>query len=60
MIFSDKSIQSFRCRSLLAQSISEVMSAPETRWSPTTAVRAFFRHLEADFNWCMASGHSES
>ncbi|OLP99237.1 hypothetical protein AK812_SmicGene18211 [Symbiodinium microadriaticum] len=31
-------------RSLLAQSISEVMSAPETRWSPTTAVRAFFRH----------------
>mmetsp|Transcript_33636 Transcript_33636/g.77643 ORF Transcript_33636/g.77643 Transcript_33636/m.77643 type:complete len:287 (-) Transcript_33636:452-1312(-) len=36
--FDDMSLD----RSLLAQSVSEVMSAPETRWSPTTAVRAFF------------------
>mmetsp|Transcript_31455 Transcript_31455/g.70789 ORF Transcript_31455/g.70789 Transcript_31455/m.70789 type:complete len:423 (-) Transcript_31455:89-1357(-) len=38
--FDDMSLD----RSLLAQSVSEVMSAPETRWSPTTAVRAFFRN----------------
>lgn len=31
-------------RALLAEAVTEVLAAPEMRWSKSTAVRAFFRH----------------
>ena len=36
-----------RVRALLAEAVTEVLAAPEMRWSKSTAVRAFFRALGA-------------